>query len=80
MKDEGDQPVSTPCVKVCVVEPRTRLCIGCLRSIDEIAGWSRMTEAQRQEIMAALPGRKPQLTARRGGREGRIARRTGQDE
>ena len=35
--------VESPCVKVCVVDPRTGLCLGCHRTVEEIAGWSAMT-------------------------------------
>ncbi|WP_449044618.1 DUF1289 domain-containing protein [Paracoccus versutus] len=48
---------STPCVNICRIEPASRLCTGCLRSIDEIAGWGHMTEAERLAIMAELPSR-----------------------
>lgn len=65
------EEVSSPCVKLCVVHPAERICIGCFRSIDEIAGWSRLSEDQRQRIMAELPARAPRLTKRRGGRIGR---------
>lgn len=66
--------VDSPCVKVCVIDPQTRLCLGCNRSIDEIAAWPGMMPEQRREIIAALPGRNP-APARRGGRRGRHARR-----
>ncbi|ETX29567.1 DUF1289 domain-containing protein, partial [Roseivivax isoporae] len=29
--------VASPCIKVCVIDPRARLCTGCLRTLDEIA-------------------------------------------
>ena len=35
--------VHSPCIKICVIHPEARLCTGCLRSIDEIATWSQMT-------------------------------------
>lgn len=60
--------VSSPCVKICVIHPDSRLCTGCLRSLDEIAQWSRMSDAERGAIMAALPARRSQLATRRGGR------------
>lgn len=66
--------IESPCVKVCVVHPESRLCTGCLRSIDEIGRWSRMTPHERREIMAQLPERAGQLTKRRGGRAARLAR------
>lgn len=66
--------IESPCVKLCVVHPEARLCTGCLRSIDEITGWSRMTPDQRRMIMAELPSRAGVLSKRRGGRAARIAR------
>ncbi len=63
----------SPCVKVCVIEPKSRLCTGCLRTIDEIGGWSALSGEARRAIMATLPGRAAQLTRRRGGRAARLA-------
>lgn len=71
------QEVESPCVKVCVIHPESRLCTGCLRSLDEIAAWTRMTPEARRAVMAELPARAPLLRQRRGGRAGRLAR--GQD-
>jgi predicted Fe-S protein YdhL (DUF1289 family) len=34
------------------------LCIGCGRTLDEIAGWSEMSPEERGAIMAVLPARK----------------------
>ncbi|PJE27077.1 hypothetical protein SAMN06297129_3277 [Pseudooceanicola antarcticus] len=66
--------ISSPCVDICVIHPEARLCTGCLRSIDEIAGWGRMSEEERQAIMADLPARGPLKASRKGGRRGRMAR------
>ena len=64
--------VESPCIKICVVHAESRLCTGCLRSIDEIGAWSRMTPEARREIMAELPERASQITKRRGGRAARL--------
>jgi predicted Fe-S protein YdhL (DUF1289 family) len=66
--------VESPCIKICVIHPEARLCTGCLRSIDEITAWSRMTPEARREVMDALPARKAQLATRRGGRAARLKR------
>lgn len=55
--------IETPCVKICTLDPKTRLCRGCGRTIDEIAGWSRFTPAERERILALLPGRRESLDA-----------------
>lgn len=49
--------ISTPCVNVCVVDPLSALCLGCGRTVAEIAGWSGMSEAARLEVMAGLAER-----------------------
>ena len=67
--------VESPCIKICVVHPETRLCTGCLRSIEEIGSWSRMTPAARREVMDILPTRAQAFTKRRGGRAARLARK-----
>lgn len=66
--------VQSPCSKICVIHPEERLCVGCLRTIDEIAHWGRMTAGERQVIIADLPARAPRLAKRRGGRVGRLDR------
>ena len=63
--------VESPCVKICVVHPEAKICVGCRRSVDEIARWSAMTTGERRAIMAQLPGRASLLSKRRGGRMGR---------
>lgn len=50
-------PISTPCIKVCAVSGQIGLCMGCGRTLNEIAAWGRLDEAQRQAIMRDLPRR-----------------------
>ena len=50
--------ISSPCVKTCVIDPASKLCQGCGRTLQEIAQWSRFSEAERLAIMATLPGRR----------------------
>lgn len=64
--------IDSPCVKICVIEPMSRLCTGCLRSIDEIAQWSRLSPEDRRAIMETLPSRAGKLAKRRGGRAARL--------
>ncbi|GAA0755289.1 hypothetical protein GCM10009107_32630 [Ideonella azotifigens] len=51
------QPVPSPCISVCRMDPATGWCEGCLRSIDEIIAWSRQDEAGKLQVWARLPGR-----------------------
>jgi predicted Fe-S protein YdhL (DUF1289 family) len=66
--------VESPCIKICVIHPEERLCVGCYRTIEEIATWSRMTALERRQVVADLPARAPKLAKRRGGRMGRLDR------
>jgi uncharacterized protein len=51
-------PISSPCTKVCTIDPRSKLCLGCGRMLTEIAQWASLGEPERQRIMAALPARR----------------------
>ena len=53
--------IASPCVKVCVMDTERRYCAGCLRTLDEIAGWSEMSKAKRARVMAELPARRAAL-------------------
>ena len=54
-------PVTTPCVKVCVVDGDSGLCLGCFRTLGEIAGWTAMSEEERQAVMGDLPARRGRI-------------------
>ena len=47
----------TPCIAVCIIDPKTSLCFGCGRTLPEIARWHRIDSAERLAIMAELPAR-----------------------
>jgi len=47
----------TPCIAVCIIDPQTSLCVGCGRTLPEIACWSRMTGTERRAVMARLAER-----------------------
>jgi predicted Fe-S protein YdhL (DUF1289 family) len=62
--------IETPCIAVCMMDPRTNLCFGCGRTLPEIARWHRMESAERLTLMAQLPARmaeaglaRPQMAA-----------------
>lgn len=46
--------ISSPCIKACMLDPVSKLCEGCGRSMAEIARWGSMSEAERLAIMARL--------------------------
>jgi predicted Fe-S protein YdhL (DUF1289 family) len=49
-------PVASPCVDVCRLDAQG-LCVGCRRTLEEIAEWSRASEARRREILRNLAAR-----------------------
>jgi len=63
---------STPCVRICVVDPVSALCIGCGRTVAEIAAWPAMAEPERIAVMAGLDARlrEARSRVRRGGQVG----------
>ena len=67
--------VESPCIKICVIHPESRLCTGCLRSMDEIGAWSSMAPEARKAVMDELPSRAGAVSKRRGGRAARLARK-----
>jgi predicted Fe-S protein YdhL (DUF1289 family) len=40
-----------------MIDPRTGLCLGCGRTLPEIARWHRMESAERQAVMSGLAER-----------------------
>ena len=44
--------IATPCIKVCVVDGASGLCLGCLRTLPEIAEWALFTDERREQVMA----------------------------
>ena len=49
--------IESPCIKVCTIDPGSGRCLGCARTLDEIARWTAMGEAERTRIMRELPHR-----------------------
>lgn len=48
----------SPCIKTCQIDQASGLCIGCLRTLDEIARWGGMSDSERQAIIDRLPQRR----------------------
>jgi len=62
-------PVRTPCVQVCFVDPKARLCVGCFRTMDELGRWTRYSDDEREAVMAELPQREKAYQAARAARQ-----------
>jgi predicted Fe-S protein YdhL (DUF1289 family) len=50
--------VPSPCIGVCRMDERTGWCAGCLRTLDEIAAWSLLDDAEKREVWVALGRRR----------------------
>lgn len=50
--------IESPCINICTLDARSGLCLGCGRTIDEIARWGAMSAVERARIMAELPARR----------------------
>ena len=58
----GSSPVRSPCTNICQMDDATGWCVGCGRTIDEIVRWGGTGDADRDAVMAQLPGRMARLS------------------
>ena len=56
--DQERRRVESPCVGACVIDERSGLCEGCLRTLDEIALWGSSSPAQRRQVLARVEARR----------------------
>ena len=50
--------IASPCINICKMDPRSGLCSGCFRTIDEITVWAQADDARRVSILAAVARRR----------------------
>ena len=62
MSERSPSAVTTPCIKVCVVDGESGLCLGCFRTLAEIAAWGSYPEDRRSALMAELQARKSMIS------------------
>ena len=60
----GASKLVSPCIGICLMDPATRTCRGCLRTIEEIAGWYDASAAEQQAILAGLAARRREAERR----------------
>ena len=53
----------SPCLAICSLDLNDEYCIGCGRTLDEIAGWLNASEAERRAIVEQLPERLIELAS-----------------
>ena len=57
----------SPCNGVCRMDPDAKLCVGCGRTLGEIAEWGSMNDAERARIRGLLSERMARLRPGRSG-------------
>ncbi len=53
--------VTSPCINICQIDAATGYCEGCLRTLDEIAGWSAYDDETRLWVLEAVDDRRAQI-------------------
>lgn len=61
LRDGPPRAIASPCVKVCIVDGASGLCLGCFRTLNEIGGWSALSDEERAAVMAELPSRRGRI-------------------
>lgn len=59
----GFSDVPSPCVNVCQMDPASGLCRGCLRTLDEIAGWLDFSVTEKRLVLDKLDQRRREPVA-----------------
>ncbi len=57
--------IPSPCVNVCAIDPAGGYCMGCYRTLDEIAAWVNLDSAERLAVWDALEARRKGADAHR---------------
>lgn len=60
-----NEPIWSPCKKICLVDPAQPICVGCFRTMDELGRWMSMTKDERLAVKAQLPEREATYRAAR---------------
>ncbi|WP_206453529.1 DUF1289 domain-containing protein [Aurantimonas marina] len=49
--------IESPCILVCVLDPKSGYCFGCGRTGEEIASWTSVSPETRRAVTEVLPSR-----------------------
>ena len=50
--------IPSPCNKVCAMDAERRYCLGCRRTLEEIAAWGSMTDEEQRAVLKRLEQRR----------------------
>jgi predicted Fe-S protein YdhL (DUF1289 family) len=62
MTAEASARVPSPCISVCRIDEASGLCVGCLRTLDEIAAWGALGDDARRRVWQAIALRRANVT------------------
>ena len=51
----------SPCKKICSIDKKLRLCVGCYRTLNEIILWTKLDDHKKKNIIFQLINRKEAL-------------------
>jgi predicted Fe-S protein YdhL (DUF1289 family) len=57
-REAAANEVASPCISICQLDATRTHCVGCFRTLDEIAAWSVLDAAAKRAVLAALPLRR----------------------
>ena len=58
MNSPTPSPTPSPCINICRMDEASGWCEGCLRTLDEIACWSLLDDAEKAAVVIGLETRR----------------------
>ena len=55
--------MKSPCINVCAMDPARGVCLGCFRTLEEIAAWGAMSDLEQARVLDKLSDRREQRGA-----------------
>ncbi|MEO1066137.1 MAG: DUF1289 domain-containing protein [Pseudomonadota bacterium] len=81
---DDESRISDPCVKICVRDRESDICLGCGRTGKEVNDWTKLSRPARAIIVRDLDKRLQALSdkrrAKRSGRRGRLGTQSSQNQ
>lgn len=50
--------IKSPCISICKIDPKTDLCLGCSRTLQEIANWAHLNDEGKKNVIKEANKRK----------------------
>jgi uncharacterized protein len=49
--------IESPCINICKIDPKNKICVGCGRNIKEISHWMNMNDVEKEKLLLDLKER-----------------------